>query len=89
MLVLWEIVALGLGAAHMVVAMVVMQGFAFIWTLPVAIAVNRLNTGRPEILRANSRTSDLTGLAVAGGLLAWIALLAPAILFGPGKGLLG
>jgi transglutaminase-like putative cysteine protease len=87
--VVWEIVLLGLGAAHFVGTMAVMQALSFIFVLPVVIAVNRLNAERPEILRANSRMTDLSGLAVAGGLLAWIALLAPAILLGPGKDLLG
>jgi transglutaminase-like putative cysteine protease len=68
---------------------VALWGLSFVWFLPALIAINRLNADRAGVLRANSRITDMTGIAVAGGLLVWITLLAPAVVLGPGKDLFG
>lgn len=59
------------------------EALSFVWIVPAVLAVNRLNAGCADIVAANSRASDLTGLAVAGGLLAWAVLLVPALMLGP------
>ena len=72
-------------AAHADTAAIgaVMEGFSFLFVVPVVVAVNRINAGRGEIIAANSRASDVTGLAVAGGAIAWAVLLVPALIDGP------
>ena len=84
----WILFCAGLGAdPRYAVSAIVLNALSFVWMLPIVVAVNRLNAGRTEVLRANSRITDLTGVAVAGGLIAWIVVLLPALAAGPWKAL--
>ncbi|MEJ0026506.1 MAG: DUF3857 domain-containing transglutaminase family protein [Rhizomicrobium sp.] len=82
----WVLLCGVLGADPRYAALaIVLNALSFVWMLPIVVAVNRLNAA--EILRANSRVTDLTGAAAAGGLVAWVVVLVPALAAGPWKAL--